>query len=128
MYPKKELRVLSPNFHIHVSVSNLYIPRIGLHIFLQQNKQTVRGNIKIAHRHMNVEIGTEDAQFIFWEYLFQILVLCFCSARTYICSTRKWTSCLCCPFFIFGRKLHAQEVMKDSWPSKVKKHYLLYYY
>jgi hypothetical protein len=28
--PKKELRGLSPNFHIHVSVSDLYIPRTGL--------------------------------------------------------------------------------------------------
>jgi hypothetical protein len=27
-----ELPGLSPNFHIHVSVSDLYIPRIGLHI------------------------------------------------------------------------------------------------
>ncbi len=33
-----ELRGLSPNFHIHVSVSDLYILRIGPHIFLQQNK------------------------------------------------------------------------------------------
>jgi hypothetical protein len=35
-----ELRGLSPNFHIHVSVSDLYIPRIGPQIFLQQNRQT----------------------------------------------------------------------------------------
>ncbi len=27
-----ELCGLSPNFHIHVSVSDLYIPRIGPHI------------------------------------------------------------------------------------------------
>jgi hypothetical protein len=27
-----ELRGRSPNFHIHVSVSDLYIPRIGPHI------------------------------------------------------------------------------------------------
>ncbi len=27
-----ELRCLSPNFHIHVSMSDLYIPRIGSHI------------------------------------------------------------------------------------------------
>jgi hypothetical protein len=35
-----ELRGLSPNFHIHVSVSNLKIPRISPHIALQQNRQT----------------------------------------------------------------------------------------
>jgi hypothetical protein len=33
-----ELRGLSPNFHIHVSVSDLYIPKVGPHIFLQQNR------------------------------------------------------------------------------------------
>ncbi len=27
-----ELRGLSPNFHIHVSVSDFYIPKIGPHI------------------------------------------------------------------------------------------------
>ncbi len=40
-----ELRGLSPNFHIHVSVSDLYIPRIDPHIFLQQNGQIDCGNI-----------------------------------------------------------------------------------
>jgi hypothetical protein len=35
-----ELRGLSPNFHMHVSVSDLYIPRIGPHISLQQKRQT----------------------------------------------------------------------------------------
>ncbi len=34
-----ELRGLSPNIHIHVPVSKLYIPRTGPHIFLQQNRQ-----------------------------------------------------------------------------------------
>jgi hypothetical protein len=34
VFPEKELRDLRPNFHIHVSVSNLCIPRIGPHIFL----------------------------------------------------------------------------------------------
>jgi hypothetical protein len=34
-----KLRGLSPNFHIHVSVIDLYIPRTGPHISLQQNRQ-----------------------------------------------------------------------------------------
>jgi hypothetical protein len=34
--PKKELRGHSPNFHIHVSVSDLYIPTIDLPILLQE--------------------------------------------------------------------------------------------
>ncbi len=40
-----ELRGLSPNFHIYVSVSDLYIPRICPHISLKQNRQTDPGNI-----------------------------------------------------------------------------------
>ncbi len=33
LIPEKELYGLSHNFHIHVSVSDLYIPRIAFHIF-----------------------------------------------------------------------------------------------
>jgi hypothetical protein len=39
-----EWRGLSPNIHIHVSLSVLYIPRIGHHILLQQNRLTDCGN------------------------------------------------------------------------------------
>jgi hypothetical protein len=47
MYSQKKelLRGLSPNSYIYVSVSNLYIPRIDAHIWLQQNRQTDPGNI-----------------------------------------------------------------------------------
>jgi hypothetical protein len=41
----RELRGLSPNFHIHVSVRDLYIPRIGPHISLQQKNIDLSGNI-----------------------------------------------------------------------------------
>ncbi len=40
IFPEKELRGLSPNFHIRVSVIDLYIPTIGLPILLQENKWT----------------------------------------------------------------------------------------
>jgi hypothetical protein len=45
LFPEKELYGLSPSFHSHVSVGDLFIPRIGPHIFLQQNRQTDHGNI-----------------------------------------------------------------------------------
>jgi hypothetical protein len=43
-YQKKELRGLNPYFHIHVSVSDLYIPTIGLPILLQEKMWTDPGN------------------------------------------------------------------------------------
>ncbi len=73
VFPEKELRGLSPNIHIYVSVTVLNIPRIGPHIFLQQNRQTDFGNIKIAHKHF---LGNSFS----WNICFEFSVLCLCSA------------------------------------------------
>jgi hypothetical protein len=43
--PEKEFHGLSPNFRIHLSVSDLFIPKIGLPILLQENRWAVPGNI-----------------------------------------------------------------------------------
>jgi hypothetical protein len=45
--PEKELRGPSPNFHIHVSVSDLYIPMIDLPILLQETMWTDPGTIYV---------------------------------------------------------------------------------
>ncbi len=36
IFPEKEYRGLSPNFHIHVCVSELYIPTMGLPFLLEE--------------------------------------------------------------------------------------------
>jgi hypothetical protein len=69
LFPGQKNNVLSPSFFNHISVRYLYISRIGLPILLQGNMWTEFWEYIITHRHMNVEIGTEAAQFLEKEYI-----------------------------------------------------------
>ncbi len=48
--PKKDYRGLSSNFHIHVSVSELYIPTMGLPILLEEICRLILGIHKLEIR------------------------------------------------------------------------------
>jgi hypothetical protein len=45
-FPEKEYRGLSPNFQIHVSVSEIYIPTIGLPVLLEEIYRLILGIYK----------------------------------------------------------------------------------
>jgi hypothetical protein len=68
LLPKQNYNVLSPSSYTHIPVRDLYISRIGLPILLQVNMWTDPGNIYMAQRHLNVEIGIEAVQFPEKEY------------------------------------------------------------
>jgi hypothetical protein len=47
IFPEKEYRGLSPNFHIHVSVSELYIPTMGRPVLLEEICRLILGILYI---------------------------------------------------------------------------------
>ncbi len=81
--------ILSPNFHINLSVSELYIPSIGPHIFLQQNRQIDRGNIffKSLTDTWMWKWGLRPHNSFSGNICFEFSVLCLCS----VSCCRMWT-------------------------------------
>jgi hypothetical protein len=69
IFPEKEYQGLSPDFHIHVSVSELYIHTIGLPFLLEEICGLILGIYKSL-----TEIGADAAQFPEKEYINGIAV------------------------------------------------------
>ncbi len=65
IFPEKEYWGLSPNFHIHVSVSEIYIPKMGLPVLLEEICRLILGIYKI---------GAEAALFPEKEYINAIAI------------------------------------------------------
>ncbi len=95
IFPVKEYRGLSPNFHIHASVSDLYIPTIGLPILLEEICRPILGLYKSQTGTWMLKIGAEAALFPEKEYIKGIfLTVCMLMSvffyGTFLCSTTRW--------------------------------------
>jgi hypothetical protein len=71
-----ELRGLSPNFHIHVSVSDLYIPRIGPHI------SSSRKGRPIVETYNSLTMGLRPRYSFFGNICFNFSAFCLCSVMS----------------------------------------------
>ncbi len=59
IYVFPEMKLLVPSSYIHVSVREVYIPRIGLPVWLQKNWQSLID--------MNVNIVRQNIRILFWK-------------------------------------------------------------
>ncbi len=81
---KKELRGLSPNFHINVSVSDLYIPRISPHILAAEYVgRLIVGIYKSLKDAWMWKLGLRHRNSFSGNICFEFSVLCPCSAAPF---------------------------------------------
>jgi hypothetical protein len=93
--------IARPNFHIHLSVSDLYIPRIGPHIFLQHKRQIDRGTTYI-NRSQTYECGNWNwpRNYFSGNICFECSILCICSWQRSVTNTPHYHIIPCHPVSI----------------------------
>ncbi len=73
IFPEMELRGLSPNSYIDVTLSDSWIPTIVLPILPHKICRPIMGIYCINRSQIHeLEIWTEAAQFLFWKYKYRI--------------------------------------------------------
>ncbi len=78
VFPERNLRVLAPNFHFHVSVIDLCIPTIGP-LFCSKLGGPIMGIYKSLKETWISKLGTRPCSFISGNICFEFLVPCLCS-------------------------------------------------
>jgi hypothetical protein len=82
VFPEMKLRGLVPNFHVCVSVSDLYIPSIGPPILLQKIKGQIVGIVYKSRTDIWMwKLGTRPRSFISGNIWFEFSVPCLCSVH-----------------------------------------------
>ncbi len=76
-----ELRGLSPNFHIHVSVSDLYIPRIGPHISSSRKGISTVGIYNSLTDTWMWKLGLRPRNYFSGNICFKFSAFCLCSVE-----------------------------------------------
>ena len=76
-----ELRGLSPNFHSHVSVSDLYIPRIGPHISSSRKGSSIVGIYNSLTDTWMWKLGLRPRYSFSRNICFKFLAFCLCSVE-----------------------------------------------
>ncbi len=86
-----ELRGISTNFHIHVSVSDLYIPRIGPHISSSRKGRPIVGIYNSLKDTWMWKLGLRPRYSFSGNICIKFLAFCLCSAA--LSCARRWLLC-----------------------------------
>ncbi len=119
--PEKELRCFSPNFHIHVSVRDLYIPGISPHISCSRIGKPIVGIYKSITDTWMWKLGVWPSNSFSGNICLEFLVLCLCSEaemkkRLYL----RWPEVYQSKAFLSQIRLNDKKTLfrlvHDGWP------------